>query len=312
MTPAPLEAGPFAGVMNANVGRLPILASYRATWFPEQPVAGQPTNLGYEEQDFTLVFPLWHYRTCDDLSASISVRNELFQTHAILPDTLQPFPDELWSIRVGTTYRHLFDNGWIAGGSVNFGSVSDKPFHSIDEMTVGLNAFLRMPSGEHNAWLFSLAYSPTGQLPFPIPGVAFVWQPSENFRANIGLPFHVWWRPVEDVTLDFSYMLLTTVHARASYRVWRPLCIYIAYASESEAYLLADRPDTNDRFFNVDQRLGAGTVVTLGRHAAIDLSGGYIFDRYFFEGKSITSGTHFNRVDVGNGAYLSAQLQLRW
>ena len=57
-------------------------------------------------------------------------------------------------------------------------------------------------------------YSPTSELPFPIPGVAYVWQPADNFRMNIGVPFMVMYRPVDDLTLDFSYMLVRTVHAR--------------------------------------------------------------------------------------------------
>jgi hypothetical protein len=298
--------------MNPAVGRTPFRADYRVTWFPSESVSLQNTNLGYVRQDFSLSFPLWQNRTSDEWSAAVNLRSEIFQTHAILPDTRQPFPDDLWNIRFSTTYRHLFDNGWIAGGSVSVGSASDKPFHSIDEMTAGVNAFLRIPSCEHNAWLFSLAYSPTGQLPIPIPGVAYVWQPSENFRANLGLPFQMMWRPVDDLTLDLSYMLLTTVHARATYRLCRPVRVYVAYASESEGYLLADRVSFNDRFFNVDQRLTAGAQIIFGPKASLDLSSGYVFDRYFFEGKNITSGTHFNRVDVGDAPFVSLQFQVRW
>jgi hypothetical protein len=229
----------------------------------------------------------------------------------ILPDTRQPFPDDLWSIRFGTAYRHLFDNGWIAGASVSFGSASDQPFHSIREMTAGVNAFLRVPQGEHNAWLFSLNYSSNSELPFPVPGVAYVWQPSEQFRANIGLPFQLFYRPWEDLTLDFSYMLLTTIHARATYRVCRPVRIYGGFDWSNESYLLAGRINENDRFFYYDKRLTAGVQVILGKHACLDFSGGYVFDRFYFEGRSL-SDSHQNRVDVGNGPFLAVQLQTRW
>jgi hypothetical protein len=307
-----LDAGPFASIWNPDVGRMPLRASYRVTWFADEPVAGQFTNLGYVQQDLSFAFPLWHNGTCDDLSATINVRNETFHTLAILPDTLQPFPQDLWNIRFGLTYRHQFDNGWITGGTVSLGSASDQPFHSINEMTAGISAFLRVPSGEHNAWLFSLHYSPTSDLPIPIPGVAFVWQPTENFRANIGLPFQIMWRPIEDLTLDVSYMLLTTFHARANYRLCRPLRVYVGYASENESYFLADRTDYNLRFFNIDQRVTAGVQYFFNPKTSLDFSTGYVFDHYFFEGKNITNGTHFNRIDVGDGPYVSLQLQIRW
>jgi hypothetical protein len=156
-SPAPPTGG-FSPFFNPAVGHAPFRADYRATWFPDEPVAGQPTHLGYVEQNLSFSFPLWQDAT-DELSAAVHVCNELFDTHAILPDTLQPFPEELWNIHLSTTYRHLFDNGWIGGGTVSVGSASDKPFDSIKEMTAGINAFLRVPQGEHNAWLFSLAYS---------------------------------------------------------------------------------------------------------------------------------------------------------
>ncbi len=305
-------AGGFSPFMNPVVGHAPLRADYRVTWLPSEPISGQPTNLGYVQQDFSVSCPVWQNGATDEWSVSANLRSEIFHTHAILPDTRQPFPDDLWNIRFGTTYRHLFDNGWIAGGTVSVGSASDKPFHSIDELTAGANAFLRVPQGEHNAWLFSLSYSPVSELPYPIPGVAYVWQPSEDFRANIGLPFQVMWRPMDDLTLDLSYMLLTTFHARATYRLCRPLRVYVAYATENEAYLLADRISSNDRFFNVDQRVTAGVQYSISQRASIDLSGGYIFDHHFFEGKNITSGTNFNRIDVGDEPYVSLQFRVKW
>jgi hypothetical protein len=304
-------AGGFSPIFDPRVGHAPIRADYRATWLPAEPVVGQPTNLGYVQQDLSLSFPLWQCST-DEWLASASLRSETFHTHAILPDTGQPFPEDLWNVRFGMTYRHLFENGWIAGGTVSVGSASDQPFHSINEMTAGINGFLRVPQGEHNAWLFTLSYSPVSELPYPIPGVAFLWQPSEYFRANIGLPFQVMWRPVEDLTLDVSYMLLTTFHARATYRLCRRVRIYGAYGVENEAYLLADRVDSNDRFFNVDQRLTAGVLFNLTPKAALDLSSGYIFDHHFFEGQNITSGNNFNRIDVGNEPYVALQFRVRW
>jgi hypothetical protein len=306
------SASGLAPFLNPTVGHAPIRADYRAAWFASEPVSGQPTKLGYVQQDFSISCPLWQCGTTDEWLVSANLRNETYHTHALLPDTRQPFPEDLWNVRFSTTYRHLFDNGWIGGGSVSVGSASDQPFHGIDEMTAGVSAFLRIPQGERNAWLFSLSYSPTSELPFPIPGVAYIWQPSEDFRANVGLPFAIMWRPVNDLTLDFSYMLLTTVHARATYRLCRPVRIYAGYAWENEGYLLADRIDSNDRFYNVDQRLFAGVQYNFSPRVSLDLSGGYVFDHYYFEGKNITSGTNFNRVNVGDGPYLSLQFQVRW
>jgi hypothetical protein len=285
-------------------------ADYRLTWVPDESVSGQNTKLASWRNDFTSFFPLWQNGP-DLVSGSVRVRGEFFHTDAVLPDTGQPFPDELWNINFGANYRHLFDNGWVAGAGVNVGSASDKPFHGIDEMTVGVNAFLRIPSGERNAWLFSLAYSPTGELHIPIPGVAYVWQPSDQFRMNIGLPFQLWYRPIDDLTLDFSYMLVRTVHARATYRVLPDVFVHGGFDWSNESYFLADRPDRNDRFFSYDKRLSGGVLFRLTPKASLDLSGGYVFDRFYFEGQNY-SDRNFNRVDVGNGPFLSGQFLMRW
>jgi hypothetical protein len=300
----------FNNLFTPKVGQSPFRADFRVTWFPEESVVGQGTRLGYEEYDFGFSAPIYQ-DPANEWMFTGGVRGEAFQTHAILPDTLQPFPAELWNIHLGTAYRHQFDNGWIAGGGVSVGSASDKPFHSINEMTFGANAFLRVPVGDRNAWLFSLAYSPTAQLAFPIPGVAFLWQPTDNFRANIGLPFLLWWRPCDDLTLQLSYMLLTNVHARATYRICGPVRAYIGYDWMNESYFLANRPDVQDRFFYYDQRLTAGVQVNVGKHIMLDFSSGYVFNRYYFEGRQL-SDSNANRIDVGDGPFLSFQTWIRW
>jgi hypothetical protein len=178
-------------------------------------------------------------------------------------------------------------------------------------MTAGVNGFLRVPQGEHNAWLFSLSYSSNSELPIPIPGVAFLWQPSEYFRMNVGLPFQIMYRPLDDLTFDFSYMLLTSVHARATYRVCPQVRVYAGYDWNNESYLPADRLNEEDRLFYYDQRLTAGLQYILSRCATLDFSGGYTFDRFYFEGRSFSDRNH-NRIDVGDGPFLSADFRVRW
>jgi hypothetical protein len=303
--------GPFAHMLGANVGHLQPRIDYRATWFPDETVSGQGTRLGYVDQSLSVSVPVWQ-DLVDEVSASLSVRDETFHTGGtVLPTSHLPFPDDLWNIRAGASYRHLFDNGWIAGGSLSLGSASDRPFHGIDEMFVGVNAFLRVPQGEHNAWLFSLSYSPTGELPYPIPGVAYVWRPNDYFQLNIGLPFALIYRPTEDVTFDFSYMLLRTVHARVSYRMSPTMRAYVGFDWENESYFLADSPDVNDRFYYFDMRLSAGMQFVLPRRASLDVSGGYVFERYYFQGVN-SNDSNVDRVNIGAGPFLGLRAGLRF
>jgi hypothetical protein len=305
-----LGGGGFAGAAGFLGGPPVLFASYRATWYPEESVKGQHANLGYLQEDFVFSTPLW--QTCSDqLTFRTILRNEAFHTEAVLPDSGRAFPDELWNVQFGATYTHRFDNDWVLGGTVSLGSASDRPFHSINEMTAAGAAFLRIPSGERNAWLFSLSYSPTGQLAFPVPGVAYFWQPSDQFFATIGLPLQIVYRPSDDMVLDFSYMVLTNVHAALTYRITPQFFLHAGYDWKNESYFLADRTDLNDRLFYYEQSLSAGLRYNFTPSVALDLTTGYTFDRYYFTGQNL-SDHHHDRINVGAGPFVSVQLQARW
>jgi hypothetical protein len=306
--------GGFGGFPGGN---LTPGANYRATWFPVQPVAGQNTHLGFVEQNLSLSSPLWTDASSAIL-ANVGVRSDLFQTHAILPDSHQGFPAELWNVHLGLSGYYRFDNGWTAGGGVHFGSASDHPFSTFNTLNVGVNSFLRVPWGEHDAWLFSLAYSPLGQLPFPIPGVAYSWNPSPSFSANLGVPLGVVYRPSSEWTLEATYMLLTRVHARATYRPCAGLSFYGGYDWTNYGWFLSNEArtlqgssdQTPNRFLYYEQRLTCGVRYRLTPSWTFDFSGGYAFDRYYTQGNLLrSSGDHLN---IGDGPFLSGQVHFRW
>ncbi len=307
-TSALLAGGPFGGFDPRSLAMF--RADYRSTWFSSEGVAGQSTHLGFVEDDLSLSVPLYH-ENGDILAASLRAHNETFSTQAILPLSDRRFPEDLWAISFGATAAHTFDNGWIAGGGVTLGSPSDEPFHSIREVALGVNAFLRIPSGERNAWLFGVAYSPTSEVNFPIPTVAYVYNPSDDLRVNIGLPFQVMYRPIPELQFDFSYMLLRTVHARVTYRLCESIRVHAGFDWGNESYYLADRADRNDRLFYYDKRVSSGVQYIVTPNFSLDLMGGYVFDRFYFEGAQYADHLA-NQIDVGNGAFLSLQGQLRW
>jgi hypothetical protein len=296
-----------------TVGRLVASGGYRAAEFFNVPVQAQDAHLGYVQQNLSFLTPLWQDET-DEWHATGRVGVESFNTNAVLPDTHDRFPAELWNIGVGAGYRHLFDNGWIAGGSASIGSASDKPFESINVMSVSAQGFLRVPQGEHNAWIFTVSMSSNSQvLPFlPIPGVAYLWAPNPQFQALIGFPFaHVTWRPTQDWIIQVTYALLTNFHTQVSYCLTREVRLFAAFDLENQNYYRAERIDLNERFFSYDDRLSAGVQWVPCRHATLSLSSGYLFDRYFFEGTRATSNSS-NRVNIGDGAFVGASVQLRY
>ena len=170
---SPLPAGPggyapWLTLFNPTVGHARFRLTDRVTWFPEEPVAGQPTHLDAVQHDLAVAVPLWQDRT-HEWSAFATVRSAFFHTQAVLPDTQQAFPEALWQVRVGTAYRHQFANGWIGGGTLNVGSASDQPFASSHELFAGGNAFLRVPQ-EVQEYLDSLRQLREGPAQEHTPG----------------------------------------------------------------------------------------------------------------------------------------------
>jgi hypothetical protein len=286
---------------------------YKVLWMPDQPVRGQPTDLGMVEQNLSLMVPVWK-NGADGVAFTTNVRWEIFHTEAILPDSHIPFPEDLWNVRFGALYSHPFQNGWIGGANFGIGSNGDKPFDSPREMAATASGFLRVPQGEHNAWLFMLSFSTNSQVlsGIPIPGVAYFYAPSDVFQATIGFPFaSINYHPYQQWRFEFTYALLTTIHTRAIYQPSERIELYTGFDWSNENYELAERVDDQDRLYYYEKRLSAGMQWKFYKQIGIDLSAGYAFDRYYFQGHGFQL-TGPDRIDVGSGPFMAAQLKARF
>lgn len=303
----------FLNLLAPELGTLPVRADYRVTTFKDQPVAGQPAELGLLQQDFSLSLPLRQSPT-DEWYASLRIRNQEFATGARLPDTGEPFPDELWNVRIGTGYRHRFDSGWIGALDVTVGSPSDRPFASMDEIDVNATAVLRVPARERDAWIFFLNYGNNREfLPnIPIPGIGYSYEPSDQFTAVISTGVvSLRYRPVETLTLSASYVAIRTVDVRLTYQVFRPVRLWVGFDWTNERYLRADRADPDDRLFYYEKRVRAGVIIGLARQLFVDVDVGYSFDRFYFEGEGYSDRNH-NRIDVGDGPFAQIRVGARF
>jgi hypothetical protein len=307
------SGGGLGMFFNPVVGQLPYAGGYSALEFFNASVPGQNTSLGYVQQRANAVAPIWQDHA-NEFFMDANLNNEAFDTQAVLPDSHLRFPSDLWNVNMGTGYRHLFDNGWTAGGTVAVGSASDDPFHSIHEMTINVSGFTRIPSFDDNAWLFGFSLSSNSQvLPFvPIPFVAYLYAPSPKLQAMIGFPFaNVVYRPVDNVTLDVSYALLTNFHARAAYRLGKKWNIYTGLDFDNENWFLADRANEDERFFYYDDRLSSGIQYIFSHNCLMELSSGYVFDRYYFQGTSFTD-QGYDHLKIDPGAFVALRFQARF
>jgi hypothetical protein len=279
------------------------------TAYGEEPVRNQNADFSLFEQEFSASALVWQ-DDHDDVRLSAGVRHQGIETSAVLPDSGIPFPEDLWNVTLGVSYRYLFDSGLVLGGSVSVGSASDQPFHSSQELVESISVFVKLPSGERNAWLFGLGYSNNREYAnsYPIPVVEYFINPSPDFHAMLGFPMELLeWRPIQDVRLHFVYSLVHNIHALASYEGLNPLQVYLGFDWNTQGYLLVDRADPADRLFYDEKRAKAGLRLDLGRGWKLDLSGGFAFGRSYHQ--SDHGFRHpFDRVEVASGFYGLASL----
>lgn len=298
--------------LDPKFGQLIPRGDLRMQWFPDRPVNGQNTDLGWLGYRGTFSIPAYQDRA-NELTVSGDLEYLDIRTRAILPDTNQPFPDQLWEVRAAVGYRHLFDNGWSAGGLVSVGSPSDRPFASIHEMSIRAIGMLRIPFRERDAWILTLTYT-TDQTYLegvPVPGIAYHWVYSDALSVLVGIPFtSVRWKPFEQLTLEGTYVPIRRVRLRATYEIARPLRAMAGFDWAHDVYFRHDRPDNDDELVYYEKRLFLGARFDL-RHVGFELLGGYTFDRFFYEGEKF-SDRHHNRVDVKAGPYVSGRISFRF
>ena len=283
---------------------------FAGTWMPGQQVQGQASDLGLTGFQANLAAPL---RIAPDgrriWLATSNFGYLQIDTAAIFPDSLIDVPQELWKFNLGAMHLREFDNGWSGGGMLSIGTASDRPFSDLREMTMTSLAFLNVPRGRRDAWNFSLFYSPTSQLPFPIPGVAYVWCPSDRFTANLGVPFSLRYQPTEAWTFSADYRPLTAVNLQASRSLGAEWNLYARYEVVNETYWLAERANSQDRLYLFDQRVAFGLDRRLPVGLSLDLSAAYVFDRRIFQAESF-SGSRSDVLNISPGAAIS--LMLLW
>jgi hypothetical protein len=287
-----------------------------ATWYPDQAVSGQPTDLGMIREYFQCSAPVWSNGT-DTLVLSSHVQETSISTGAILPTTNTPFPGQLWNAWLGFNYFHQFDNGVTGALIVEGGSASDKPFSTLRSASAAATGLAIIPmEGERDAWILGLQASTNSQVLYniPIPGAAYLYNPSDEFQALIGLPYSaINYRPHEDFQFQFLYMFLTTIHTRVIYKPEDDWQVYVGFDWANENYELADRRSSDERFFYYEKRVLAGWQWFWSKHFAIELVGGYAFNRYFVENNGFSfSLSGFNRVDVGSGPFATLQFDYRF
>jgi hypothetical protein len=285
-----------------------------------QEVGGQSRRTAVSRHAARVLVPLWQN---DDLEWSIQPRLKAVDIGPCprLPDTGERLPNHLWDVGVATMVRRRLANGWIVGAGLSVGSPSDRPFASDEEVAVDAAAFVRIPAGQQNAWLVMLSYANGREFcrHVPLPGAAYHHSFGRSAWLLAGVPLSMvqigplggageaegWFR------LNASYLLVRTVHVKATFRVHPRMSLYAAFDWDSERLYRHDRRDHDDRLLYYEKRLAAGARVDITDRVYMDASAGWAFDRFWFEGEGYDDRGD-NRIDVDDGPFVGVKLGVRF
>ena len=302
----------FGAWLSPELGKLKPNLSYEATWSPDQNVSGQSAQLGYVQQSLSVFAPVVQSQR-QELSLMANADHLPLDSEVRFPSG-KAFPSDLYDIGLGGMYRYKLDNGLIAGGFLRVGSPSDQPFQDTDEISLNASAFLRLPSSGKNAWLLLLNYDNHRDFlgGSPIPGVAYWWEPSEQFQVLLGLPLlSARYKPWKRTTVTFTYTYPHNIFARVAQRLTKPLAVFAGFEWSNQRWFLADRTHYEDMLYFNQKKWLAGAVYTLAPGVNLELTGGWAFDRMFFVGENYGDRDQ-ERVDLDNGAFFKGQITYRF
>jgi len=307
------QAFDLGGWMVPQVGGLKYNLNYDFSYSPDRQVEGQDTDMGYTSQTGRFLAPLWQ-NSRDELALHGRASYMSIDSSAILPGSGRAFPEDLYDLRLGATYRHKMDRGWVFGGEFTVGSPSDKPFNKFDDTSISATATLLTPQGKSHRWLFLINYSNTRDFlaGIPIPGVAYAYMPDKNLNILVGLPLaSIRYKPAPKWTLSGLYIYPRTIISSAAYRPVHWVEGFVGFDWTYQRWFLSDRTDDKDRLFFYQKEAKAGLKFFLPKDLLLKLTASYAFDRLWFQGDDWDDRDQ-DRVDLENGYIFSAMINWRF
>jgi hypothetical protein len=151
--------GPFGSAAPVSLGGF---------WAPATDVVKQPATLGMNAEFARVAAPIVPPKEGSPLWIGIGRFGRLeLSGDAILPDSGQSVPDQLWIVETGVTHIRPLDSGGTLGGTFLFGSASDRPFAAGRDLTLMAVAFWNTPAKNDRD---ESSFRPPASSPIPCRG----------------------------------------------------------------------------------------------------------------------------------------------
>ena len=216
-------------------------------------------------------------------------------------------PENLYNLQFGMTYaKHSAEKderGKFWALNTTFGSASDKPFADSKNNTIAGTFFYGLPARGKGSWLFLLNYSNNRTIlnNIPIPGFAYTYVPVPTARITFGLPFGLlWWKPSPKWTLTTFVLAPWFYQFGSEYQLNENLKAFSSFGVSQNPFLRDGRSNRRDQLTYVEKKVLVGLKIPFGNQFEVQLSGGYAFDRLWYEAKKYSDRTE-NLSSLGSG-----------
>ncbi len=205
-----------------------------------------------------------------------------------------PILRDYYNHQLNLSYKRTLPDDLFWMTSISYGSASDRPFKSHKDNTLGATYIQKF----NPRWFGVLNYSNNRSFlnNIPLPGFFFVKEMSRDKALVFGFPFLFWLRPLgKRWSLRYFGLMPWSHKLRIFYKagVFSP---YVGFEQGPQSFFRHDRKESQERVFWFERRLSAGMEGSLSKHVRLDLSGGFAFDRQFFEAKNYSD----KKDDVSN------------
>lgn len=279
-----------------------VVLSYSGLFYEKSEFPQGSATTDFQSLDFST--PL--YKTDNDV-VSLKLSTEQL---SIKPS--QNEYSELYDLRVSLGYTKVIDENRLWSVSTRYGSASDKPFADASVSTFGMTAFYSFPGKESHRWLLLVDYSNNRPIlnNIPLPGFAYFYSPSKEFRAVFGAPFaSVNWQYTEKWALEIFTLVPWIFKGSVNYKLTDYARIYSGLDFSQLTYYLHGRINTKDRLFYDQKKLFVGIKSPLAPNVFTEFELGHSFDRSLFVAENYTTAPN-NPVDIGNAYYGKLSIKL--
>lgn len=219
---------------------------------------------------------------------------------------------ELYDVKLGLSYTKALPNDRLWAVSTRYGSASDRPFADSSVSTLGFTGFYSFSNDETSRWLLLVDYSNNRPIlnNIPLPGFAYFYNPSKEFRGVFGAPFaSINWSFTEKWSLDLFTIVPWVLKGSFSYKLNEYARAYTGLDFSQMTFYIHGRENKKERLFYDEKRLFVGIKSPLSKSIFADLEAGHAFDRAVFSAENYKFNPE-NPVDIGNAYY--AKITMRF